>query len=119
MFQALALSYKPHPLVGGVIDPASGYLGAVAVALYPKDLTQQRLWLTQSCHQLKYDFDSATQLYAQMRELSQSQTHPQTIQDNLSAAVTYFQNHLHQMNYAVYCNQHYPIGSGAGQTHKN
>jgi hypothetical protein len=47
-----------------------------------------------------------------MRELSQSQTHPQTIQDNLSAAVTYFQNHLHQMNYAFYCNQHYPIGSG-------
>jgi hypothetical protein len=43
---------------------------------------------------------------------SQSQTHPQTIQDNLSAAVTYFQNHLHQMNYAFYRDQHYPIGSG-------
>lgn len=91
---------------------ASGYLGAVAVALYPKDLTQQKQWLTQSCHQLKHDFDSAAQLYEQMRELSASQTHPQPIQDNLSAAVTYFQNHLHQMNYAFYCNQHYPIGSG-------
>ena len=40
------------------------------------------------------------------------QRHPKTIQDNLSAAVTYFQNHLHQMNYAFYRDQHYPIGSG-------
>lgn len=91
---------------------ASGYLGAVAVALYPKDLTQQQQWLNQTCHQLKHDSGSAAQLYEQMRELSQSQGHPKTIQDNLSAAVTYFQNHLHQMNYAFYRNQHYPIGSG-------
>ena len=91
---------------------ASGYLGAVAVALYPKDLTQQQQWLNQTCHQLKHDSGSAAQLYEQMRELSQSQEHPQTIQDNLSAAVTYFQNHLHQMNYAFYRSQHYPIGSG-------
>jgi hypothetical protein len=91
---------------------ASGYLGAVAVALYPKDLTQQQQWLNQTCHQLKHDSGAAAQLYEQMRDLSQSHRHPQTIQDNLSAAVTYFQNHLHQMNYAFYRNQHYPIGSG-------
>lgn len=91
---------------------ASGYLGAVAVALYPKDLTQQQQWLNQTCHQLKHDSGAAAQLYEQMRELFQSQTHPQTIQDNLSAAVIYFQNHLHQMNYAFYRDQHYPIGSG-------
>lgn len=91
---------------------ASGYLGAVAVALYPKDLSQQQQWLNQTCHQLKHDLGFATQLYEQMRELFHSQRHPQTIQDNLSAAVTYFQNHLHQMNYAFYRDQHYPIGSG-------
>ena len=91
---------------------ASGYLGAVAVALYPKDLTQQQQWLNQTCDQLKHDSGAAAQLYAQMRELFQSQTHPQTIQDHLSAAVTYFQNHLHQMNYAFCRDQHYPIGSG-------
>jgi hypothetical protein len=91
---------------------ASSYLGAVAVALYPKDLTQQQQWLDEKCHQLKHDSGSALQLYQQMRELSQSQTYPQTMQDNLTAAVTYFQNHLHQMNYAFYRTQHYPIGSG-------
>ena len=91
---------------------ASGYLGAVAVALYPKDLTAQQQWLDEKCHQLKHDAGSALQLYQQMRELSQSQAHPKTIQDNLTAAVTYFHNHLHQMNYAFYRSQHYPIGSG-------
>ena len=45
---------------------ASGYLGAVAVALYPKDLTQQQQWLNQTCHQLKHDSGSAAQLYEQM-----------------------------------------------------
>ncbi len=42
---------------------ASGYLGAVAAALYPENLAQQKQWLTQSCHQLKHDTGSATQLY--------------------------------------------------------
>jgi hypothetical protein len=47
-----------------------------------------------------------------MRELSHSQVHPQPIPENLTAAVTYFQNHFHQMDYAFYRSQHYPIGSG-------
>jgi hypothetical protein len=91
---------------------ASGYLGAVAVALYPKDLVQQKQWLSQSCHQLKHEAGAATQLYKQMLKVSETQTHTQTIQENLEAAVTYFHNHLHQMNYAAYREKHYPIGSG-------
>ena len=91
---------------------ASAYLGAVAIALHPKDLPQQQHWLNQRCHHLKHDPGAANQLYQQMLELSQSQTHPTTIQDNLNAAVTYFHNHRHQMNYALYRDNHYPIGSG-------
>jgi hypothetical protein len=91
---------------------ATGYLGAVAVALYPKDLSQQKQWLEQSCHALKHENGAATLLFGQMLELSQSQEHPKAIQDNLAKAVTYFHNHLHQMNYAVWREKHYPIGSG-------
>ena len=47
-----------------------------------------------------------------MLQLSQSQQYPKAIQDNLAAAVTYFHNHCQQMNYAVYGEKHYPIGSG-------
>jgi len=91
---------------------ASGYLGAVAVALYPENLTQQKQWLDQSCHQLKHDPGGAAQLYQQMLKRSESQGHPKPIQDSLKAAVTYFHNHLHQMDYALYREQQYPIGSG-------
>ena len=91
---------------------ATSYLGAVAVALHPQDLTLQKQWLDISCHALKHDSGAATELYQQMLHLSVSQEHPKAIQDNLAAAVTYFHNHLHQMNYAFYGEKHYPIGSG-------
>ena len=90
---------------------ATGYLGAVAVALYPKGLTQQRQWLDISCHALKHDHGAATQLIQQMLALSQSQQHPKVIQDNLAEAITYFHNHIHQMNYAFDQEKHCPIGS--------
>ena len=70
----------------------------MAVALYPKDTTEQKQWLDQSCHKLKHDVGAAALLYKEMLQLSQSLEHPKTIQDNLVAAVTYFRNHLHQMN---------------------
>lgn len=91
---------------------ASAYLGAVAVALYPTHSAQQRHWLQESCHHLKHDPGAATQLYQQMLKLSQSSEHSKTIQENLAAAVTYFQNHHHQMDYALYRSRQYPIGSG-------
>ena len=72
----------------------------MAVALYPKDLTQQKQWPEQSCHCLKHENGAATLLYQQMLELSHSQEHPKVVQDKLMAAVTYFHNHQSQMNYA-------------------
>ena len=50
---------------------ASGYLGAVATALYPQDVNQQKQYLSQSCHQLKHEAGAATRLYEQMAQLSQ------------------------------------------------
>lgn len=91
---------------------ASGYLAAVAIALFPQDTAQQRQWLQDSYHHLKHHSGAATQLYQQMLELSQGSKHSQTIQHNLTAAVTYFRNHQHQMNYALYQKRRYPIGSG-------
>jgi hypothetical protein len=42
---------------------ASGYLGAVAIALHPKDLSQQQHWLNEQCHHLKHNPGAATELY--------------------------------------------------------
>jgi hypothetical protein len=71
-------------------------------------VNQQKQYLSQSCHQLKHEAGAATQLYKQMAQLSQSDTHTKAIQEKLNAAVTYF----HQMNYSDYRDRAYPIGSG-------
>ena len=91
---------------------ASGYLGAVAEALHPKDSGLQKQWLFESCSQLKHQNSGADILYEQMLELSKSQKHSTKIKEKLLAAVTYFQNHRHQMNYDFYQQKCYPIGSG-------
>jgi hypothetical protein len=88
---------------------ASGYLGAVAKALYPRDTKEQMKWLEDSCHQLKHEAGAATLLYKQMLKVAES---AETADEKLAASVTYFKNHKHQMNYAFYREQKYPIGSG-------
>ena len=37
---------------------------------------------------------------------------PRHLRDKLGAAVTYYKNHRHQMNYTSYTEQNFPIGSG-------
>jgi hypothetical protein len=88
---------------------ASGYLGAVAQALYPRDTKEQMKWLEDSCHQMKHEAGAATMLYKQMLKIAES---AETANEKLAASVTYFKNHKHQMNYAFYREQKYPIGSG-------
>jgi hypothetical protein len=90
---------------------ASGYLGAVADALYPKEVKKQQQWLDEKCHQLKHDEGAATELHEQMQQLAK-QKHSSKIGEKLHAAVTYFHNHVHQMDYAEYRSHNYPIGSG-------
>jgi hypothetical protein len=91
---------------------ASGYLGAVAAVLYPENTSEQQLWLTESCHQLKHDAGAAQKLYDQMLRLMRQKGLSKTLKENLQASITYFENHLHQMNYAQYRQNNYPIGSG-------
>lgn len=91
---------------------ASGYLGAVAAAMYPDHLDSQTQWLEQSCHQLKHEPGAAQNLYEQMLPLAQKKGLSKTAREKLSASMTYFYNHKHQMNYADYRAKGYPIGSG-------
>lgn len=90
----------------------SEYLGDVAQAIYPKDVARRKQWLETSCHELKHDVGAAIKLYQQMQVIPESPDQSAAIRTNLAAAVTYFKNHHHQMNYAFYREQNYPIGSG-------
>jgi len=91
---------------------ASGYLGILAEVLHPKQIDEQKQWLKESCHQLKHDFGSAENLYNQMVQAIGKKELTQTMRENLQAAITYFRNHLSQMDYAQFRQKTYPIGSG-------
>jgi hypothetical protein len=91
---------------------ASGYLGAMAEALYPKKKGKQKEWLTKNCHKLKHEEGVAGDLLNQMKQLKQEKSHSKNITEKLQATITYYENHQHQMNYSQYREKKYPIGSG-------
>jgi len=88
---------------------ASGYLGIVAEILYPKQLGAQKEWLKESCHQLKHELGAAQKLYDQMLQLIVEE---ENIREKLQPSITYFRNHLSQMQYSQFRQKNYPIGSG-------
>ena len=91
---------------------ASGYLGAAATAAYPDDVAKRQSWLKEKCYQLKHVTGAAKYLLRTMQTLQQDQGLTDTAKKELKAAVTYFQNHHYQMDYAHYQKQQFPIGSG-------
>jgi hypothetical protein len=44
--------------------------------------------------------------------IKQEKSHSKNITEKLQAAITYYENHQHQMNYSQYREKKYPIGSG-------
>ena len=90
---------------------AVGYLGDVARAAFPKSEKEQCAWLDTSCHELKHKQGAASRLLQEMEAL-RVQPLSKTIRADLEAAITFFTNHKHQMHYARYTDQHFPIGSG-------
>ena len=91
---------------------ASGYLGILAEVLHPKQIPEQKEWLKNSCHQLKHEFGSAEKFYNQMIQAMTENKLTETSREKLQASITYFNNHLWQMDYAQFQQKTYPIGSG-------
>jgi len=91
---------------------ASGYLGILAEVLHPKQIAEQEQWLKTSCHQLKHELGSGENLYNQMVKAIGKKELTETVKEKLQASITYFRNHLSQMDYAQFRQKNYPIGSG-------
>jgi hypothetical protein len=88
---------------------ASEYLGKVGRAAVSAKARDQ--WIEEACHALKHDAGAAEVVCQEMqgflaRKLSK------TNREIVEAAVTYFTNNGHRMDYASHVVQHHPIGSG-------
>ncbi|MBE9069115.1 ISKra4 family transposase [Leptolyngbya cf. ectocarpi LEGE 11479] len=90
---------------------ACQYLKGVAKSRYPRSHRQREAWLAEQCQALKHDTGAADKILAEMQSIDDSKL-GKSNREALQAAITYFRNHRHQMNYAEAIAQHLPIGSG-------
>lgn len=90
---------------------ASGYLASAAHAAFPRHAAKRQQWLDEHCHQLKHKQRAAGRILTELERLAE-QPLSAPVREKLNAAITYFRNHKHQMNYAHYRTQALPIGSG-------
>jgi hypothetical protein len=90
---------------------ATGYLAEVAHVACPRSLPKRTQWLETRCHELKHTQGTAALLLEEMQALAQRPL-SESQHEKLQRAITYFSNHQHQMDYANYRANHFPIGSG-------
>jgi len=95
---------------------ASEYLAKASKVVNLRNTQEQKEWFESACHSLKNDEDSALTLLETMKGLTTKQRVPKKVKDDLQAAITYFNNHHHQMNYAKAINNNIPIGSGVTES---
>ena len=90
------------------------YLATVSYAAYPgkTDKPKREKWLDERCTQLKHDSEAVEKLIAEMEKFTNKKSLGKTIKENLQAALTYFINHRHMMDYAIQVKKQLPIGSG-------
>ncbi len=90
------------------------YLGKVAYAAFSQKTAKPKraAWLSERCHQLKHESGAVNALIQEMEGLTRKQGLSQSVQEELVQALTYFNNHQHQMNYAAHTAARLPIGSG-------
>ena len=90
------------------------YLSTVSYAAFPgkTDKPKRDVWLNERCIRLKHDSNAVEELITEMEQLARKKSLTKAIKENLSAALTYFINHRHMMDYATQVKQQLPIGSG-------
>jgi len=89
---------------------ATEYLAKVSNAAF-KRKPEAEEWLKQTCHILKHEKDGATLLLEALKSLSKKKI-SQAKKEEIDKAITYFTNHLDQMDYESFLSKNIPIGSG-------
>lgn len=90
---------------------ASEYVNKAAQILYPAAPIAQKTWAKKTCHSLKHDTNAAKKILKSLKTAKNTISIANK-KDELQTIITYFTNHLDQMDYATYQEKGYPIGSG-------
>jgi hypothetical protein len=89
---------------------ATEYVSKVGEVIF-RSKVKRKSWFTKSCHILKHEKDGAAELLKEM-QVHLDKKYSEKKMEILQRSVTYFTNHLHQMNYWEYLERKLPIGSG-------
>jgi hypothetical protein len=92
---------------------ASEYLADAASGIYNKksQAEEKEIWLEQACHSLKHKLGSASRLLSELISALALKI-PKHHKEKIQAAVTYFTNNKHMMQYHKHVKENLPIGSG-------
>jgi hypothetical protein len=58
--------------------------------------------LVKNCRELKHKKGKSGELLNLMKEVKEEKSHSKNLTEKLQAAITYYENHQHQMDYAEY-----------------
>lgn len=90
---------------------ASGYVKDASHAAYPKSEAKSNQWFEKMRHELRHTPNAAKDILAQMKKFV-SKKLTKITSEKLTKAITYFTNHVHQMDYHTHADSNLPIGSG-------
>ena len=90
---------------------ASEYLTLASKAA-SKSAYERKQWVENARHNLRHEPQSAKKLLQQMKRFRRKHKLSKVAKESLEKAITYFNNHKHQMDYATHSIANYPIGSG-------
>lgn len=90
---------------------ASEYVNDAAKILFPSDKTIQTVWAKKTCHTLKNSQNGAKKILKELKK-TKKKLSCEKQKTELQVIITYFANHLAQMDYATFQEKGYPIGSG-------
>ena len=108
---------KPH-IECEILDffHVSEYLAKSSKVVNLRNDKEQKKWLNDACHSLKNNENAALVLLDEMKNLQSKQKVPKKAKEDLQSAITYFNNHHHQMNYSRAIKNNIPIGSGVTES---
>jgi hypothetical protein len=89
---------------------ATEYLAKVSKAAF-RNQFEGKEWLKKSCHNLKHEEEGAKILLKEMIALKKKKI-GEAKKEEIETAITYYTNHMHQMDYPSYLKKKIPIGSG-------
>ncbi len=103
---------KPHTDIS-IIDywHACEYLTKASKAS-SKSAYERKQWLQCARKKLLDEHQGAEELLEQMKKFRRKQKLSKVAKENLKTAITYFTNHVHQMDYALHSENNLPVGSG-------